>query len=213
MRFTSVFRLTAALGCALAAYAQTPSEGVPPRATPADYQAQAKAGNVTIGAEFVQHSVPTPEATFTTEDYVVVEAGLFGAAGQKLVVGPADFALRVNGKKQTLPSQPFPFVQRSLKNPDWEMNQAAQKADKARMSVGGADVGGSGEKPPPPKMPIEVQRAMDQKVQKASFPEGDRPLPQAGLLYFEYRGSMKGVRQLELIYTGPAGKATIPLQP
>ena len=62
-------------------------------------------------------------------------------------------------------------------------------------------------------MSIEVQRAMDQKVQKASFPEGERPLPQAGLLYFEYRGSLKGLRQLELIYTGPAGKATIPLQP
>jgi len=201
------------LGCMAVAYAQTPSEGVPPRATPADYQAQAKAGNVTIAAEFMQHSVPTPEATFTSEDYIIVEAGIFGAAGQKLTLTPADFSLRVNGKKQVLPSQPFGFVQRSLKDPEWEMNQAAEKAEKAHLNLGGNDPGNTGEKPPPPKMPIEVQRAMDQKVQKASFPEGDRPLPQAGLLYFEYRGGLKGVRQLELIYSGPAGKATLALQP
>jgi hypothetical protein len=217
MSFTSVLRVTAVVTCvvtcAAALYGQTPSEGVPPRATPADYQAQGKAGNVTIGAEFTQHAVPTPDATFTSEDYIVVEAGLFGAADQKLALSPADFSLRVNGKKQALPSQPFGFVQRSLKNPEWEMNQAAQKAEKARMSVGGDTNDSSGEKPPPPKMPIEVQRAMDQKVQKASFPEGNRPLPQAGLLYFEYRGNVKGLRQLELIYAGPAGKATIALQP
>ena len=55
-------------------------KGMPPRVAPTEYQAQAKAGAVTIGAEFMGHSVPTPEHIFSTEDYIVVEAGLFWPA-------------------------------------------------------------------------------------------------------------------------------------
>ena len=47
----------------------------------------------------------------------------------------------------------------------------------------------------------------------AALPEGDRALPQAGLLFFEYRGKTQGIRSIELIYDGPAGKATLKLQP
>ena len=213
MRFASVLRTTCLFTAVLLPAVSLRAQ-LPPRTTPADYQAQGKAGSVTIAAEFVQHSVPTPEATFTTEDYITVETALFGAAGQKLTLTPGDFSLRVNGKKQALPSQPYGLVFKSLKNPEWEMQQAAVVAQKSKTSVGGGgDQQSDGTKPPPPKMPIEVQRAMEQKVQKASFPEGDRALPQAGFLYFEYRGNLKGVRALELIYSGPAGKATIPLQP
>ena len=54
---------------------------------------------------------------------------------------------------------------------------------------------------------------MAQRVQKATLPEGDRALPQAGLIYFQYRGEAKGIHSVELIYDGPAGKATLALQP
>jgi hypothetical protein len=212
MPFQSVLRTTC-LSIGILASAVSLSAQLPPRSTPADYQAQGKAGSVTIAAEFVQHSVPTPDATFTTEDYVTVETALFGAAGQKLTFTPGDFSLRVNGKKQALPSVPYGLVFKGLKNPDWEMQQAAVAAQKSKMSLGGGGDQQGDAKPSPPKMPIDVQRSMEQKVQKASFPEGDRPLPQAGFLYFEYRGNMKGVHSLELIYAGPAGKVTIPLQP
>ena len=67
--------------------------------------------------------------------------------------------------------------------------------------------------PAPVHMPIELQRAMAQHVQKAALPEGDRALPQAGLIFFEYRGKTERIHSLELIYTGPAGKATLTLQP
>src|SRR5579862_2839365 len=55
------------------------AKGIPPRATPADYQAHAQAGAITVAAEFTGHSIPTSEAILTTEDYVAVEVGLFGA--------------------------------------------------------------------------------------------------------------------------------------
>src|SRR6185369_12826673 len=65
------------------------SRGMPPRATPADYQAHTQVGTLTLAAEFVRHSVPTPEATYSTEDFVIVETGLFGPpeARLKLAIG------------------------------------------------------------------------------------------------------------------------------
>ncbi len=51
---------------------------------------------------------------------------------------------------------------------------------------------------------------MQQKVQKASLPEGDRPLPAAGLIFFEHHGKTTSA---ELIYASPAGKAILKLQP
>ncbi len=57
---------------------ETPGKGMPPRTAPTEYQAHAQAGTVAIGAEFMGHSVPTPEQTVNSEDYIVVEAGLFG---------------------------------------------------------------------------------------------------------------------------------------
>jgi hypothetical protein len=44
------------------------------------------------------------------------------------------------------------------------------------------------------------------------LPEGDRALPAAGLIFFQYGGREKSIRSIELIYTGPAGKATVALQ-
>src|SRR5690348_13551114 len=63
--------------------AQVEAKGLPPRAAPADYQAQAQAGAVTIAAEFTAHSVPTAQGPLSTEDYVVVETALYGAPGAR----------------------------------------------------------------------------------------------------------------------------------
>src|SRR5690242_7812827 len=94
---------------------QSEIKGIPPRATAADYQAQAQAGNVTIGAEFTGHSVPTPGGPLTTENYVVVETALFGPADAHVVISPADFSLRLNGKKP-VPAQPYGLILSSLKD-------------------------------------------------------------------------------------------------
>ena len=60
---------------------------------------------------------------------------------------------------------------------------------------------------------FRLQLAMEQRVRRATLLEGDRVLPQAGLLFFEYRGKSKNIRSVELMYDGPAGKATLELQP
>ncbi len=216
LHFVIIGVLIAAFG--VGAQAQNPAapvkEGqeIPPRATPGDYQAQAQAGAVTIGAEFTGHFVVTPEKTLSTEDYVVVETGLFGPPDTKLKLSYNDFSLRINGKKAALESRPYGLVVANVKDPDWE---PPKDAAKSKTSIGGGGGGQSDPGAPPPvvHVPIEVQRAMAQRVQKASLPEGDRVLPQAGLIFFEYHGKAKGIHSIELIYNGPTGKATLTLQP
>jgi len=187
------------------------AKGMPARATPGDYPAHAQAGAVTIGAEFMGHSIPRPEGPLSTEDYVVIETGFFGAAGARITLSTSDFSLRINGKKTALPSQPYGLVFSSLKDPQWvSPDEAESKKSKSGLSTGGQ--GDSGP-PPPVHVPIELQRAMAQYVQKAALPEGDRPLPQGGLIFFQYRGKTQNIRSLELTYAGPAGKAKFALQP
>lgn len=190
------------------------SKGMPPRASAADYQFQGKAGTVNIGAEFDGHSVPTPDHTYSAEDYIVVEAGLFGAPGAHLVLTRDDFSLRINGKK-VLPSEPYELVFKSLKDPEWIPPESKEdKESKNGITTGGGGLGGGDKVPPlPPKMPFELRRAMNQQVQKSSMQEGDRPLPQAGLLFFSYRGKPENIKSMELLYSGAAGKVTLELQP
>jgi hypothetical protein len=189
------------------------STGVPPKAGPADYQGQSQAGTVTIAADFTGHSVATPESTFTSEQYIAFEVGLFGKVGDRVTLSPSQFTLKINGKKTVLESVPFAVIFGSLKDPEWEESQAAAKVEKAKTSVGGGGGGGADDaKPAPPKMSITELRAMQQKVQKAAMPEGDRPVPQAGLIFFQYGGNVKKVSSLELSYNGSAGKAKLTIQ-
>ena len=193
---------------------QIEAKGMPPRATPADYQAQAQAGALTIAAEFTGHSVPTEQGPLSTEDYVVVEMGLFGPPGARIKLSSDDFTLRINGRKTPLPTQPCGLVVASIKDPEWEPPKPAGSS-KSKTSLGGSgeDQSAGGPPPPPPKPPFELQRSWAQRVQKVALPEGDRLLPQAGLVFFQYRGQAKGIHSVELIYAGPAGKASLELQP
>lgn len=187
---------------------------VAPRATPADYQAQAPVGAITIAAEFTGHSIATPQAVLTTEEYVVVEVGLFGPTDARVKLSHEDFSLRINGKKTPVPAQPYALVSKSAKDPEWEALQPTESKSKSKTSLGGSGEGQGDSPPPAPvRMPIERRRALEQRIQKASLPEGDRALPEAGLIYFEHGGKVSGIRSIELIYAGPAGKATLTLHP
>src|SRR5215469_13065298 len=99
---------TAILSSVFCLYAQTPppqassvpdAKPIPPRASPNDYQAHAKVGSATLGAEFNGHFAPTPGGTYTTEDFVVVETGLFGDPDAHLTLSPDQFSLRINDGK------------------------------------------------------------------------------------------------------------------
>ena len=205
-----------ALLAASAGAQETPARdpaAIAPRATPGDYQAQAQTGSISIAAEFTGHSIATPETIFTTEDYVVVEVGVFGPLAARVKLSHEDFSIRINGKKLPSPAQPYGLVSKNAKDPAWEdLEPPEAKKSKGGVSAGG---GGKNDAGPPPvfHVPVELKRAMEQKVLKASLPEGDRVLPEAGLIYFEHSGKIANIRSIELIYTGAAGKATLTLHP
>jgi hypothetical protein len=185
--------------------------GLPPRATPAEYEFRTQAGALTLCAEFMGHGVPTEEGgPYSTENYVVVEAALFGAPNSKIQLSYRDFSLRINGKKQAEPGQPYVTVFANLKDPEWEPPESEKGG--AQTSIGGAGGSQSDRTKVVPKMPMELRHVMEQRVLKASISEGERTLPQAGLLFFEYHGEIKNIRSMELIYSSTAGKASLALQ-
>jgi hypothetical protein len=187
------------------------SQGMPPRATPGDYPSQAHVGSITIAAEFMGHAVPRPDDPLSTEDYVVVEVGLFGPKGAHVNLSGQDFSLRINGKKKPFPSEPYELVDSSLKDPAWAPPTPPDSKSKSSFSSGGQS--DSNTPPPVVHMPFKMQRAMAQYVEDAALPEGDRPLPKAGLIFFRYHGLDNKIHSLQLIYSGALGKATVELQP
>jgi hypothetical protein len=191
--------------------AEPPSQGLPPRAAPTDYPSHTQVGQLTVAAEFLGHNIPRPEGPLDSEDHVAVEVAVYGPAGAKLTFSTGDFSLRLNGKKNALPSEPYGMVVGSLKDPSWEPpDQKDKKSSKGGISTGG---GNDNEPPPPVHVPIELRRAMAQYVTKASMPEGERQLPQSGLIFFQFRGKTNHIRSMELVYSGPAGKGSLDLQP
>ena len=196
--------------CGLHLWGQAPAEvhGVPARAGAVDYQAKAEVGGVTIAADFVGHSVPTPGGTFTNEDYVAIEVAFYGKPDAKLKLTWEDFSLRINGKKMPTPAVPFGMALKALKDPEWQPPVSPEEGkSKGGVSGGGGNPGDP--KPLPPKMPFPLRRAMELKVTKAVLAEGERELPQAGLVFFPHRGKDDSIRQVELVYSGAAGTATL----
>jgi hypothetical protein len=204
----------AALLTAAFCQAQQPAPmNIAARATPGDYQVHAKVGDITIAADFAGHSVPTPDAVFNSEDYITFEVAFFGPPGSHVTLRPEDFTVRVKGKKALLTTQPYALIFHGLKDPEWEETVAIEKANgggKSSTSIGSGGGGGANDPPPvAPKMPIGTERRMEQRVQKAALPEGDRPLPEAGLIFFSYHGKTNSIQAMQLIYSGSAGKATL----
>lgn len=179
-------------------------KGTPPRAAPADYQSRAKAGPLTIAAEFKGHALPTFEGTLESEDYVVVEVALFGAAGAHATISAQNFSLRINRKKDALPPRQLVQVASSLKDPEWEPPETKGKEKEQRQP---------GQPAPVIRIPFEVRREWVQRARNTPLPEGDRALPVAGLLFFPYSGRTRGIRSVELLYEGPEGQAALDLAP
>ena len=108
---------------------------------------------------------------------------------------------------------------KDLKDPAYD-GPGSEQANKANSSAAKTTVntnGSANKNNPDPNylpalvhIPVAVTRGWEQRVQKISLPEGERPLPIGGLIYFEHRGK---TNSLELIYNGPAGKVTIPSGP
>ena len=215
MRFFSASRncIWVAALC-LCAQGQTPpaneAKGLAPRASPADYPAQARAGALTIAAEFARHGVPTAGGTFSTEDFIAVEVGFYGAAGAR-VNSPPTISRSASTAKSRCPAGLTGWSSLLSKIPNGSRrNRWGERSRKAAST-------------PAETMPTIPRRRQRTCPCRCSTPWNRRckkpccpraiPSPQAGLLFFQYRGKSEGIQSVELIYDGAAGKATLNLHP
>ena len=86
---------------------------------------------------------------------------------------------------------------------------AAKFGDQLARLVSDGDVVNAAASPQMNLARVRRQRVADFRGRE----EGDRALPQAGLLFFLYRGKREGIHSIELIYSGAAGNSTLTLQP
>jgi hypothetical protein len=207
------------------------AQGVPAREKPADYPAHVRLAAFALAAEFLARSLPVQDQTLFLQDYLVVEIACFPADGPvKLSAG--EFTLRLNGKKRVLLSQSPGMVAASLKYPDWERRPAIVAAGgigDAGVIVGRpqrserfpGDPRPSQERlPQPPRAPAPEDQSgagrtppepPEELVTKAALAETPHRYPFAGALYFPYRGKLKSIKSVELLYQSESGAIAIRL--
>jgi hypothetical protein len=197
-----------------------------PRTKPVDYPVRAQLDAVTIAAEYLVHSIPTPQGTLIARDYLVVEVAFFGPYNSRLRMSPDNFSLRINGHGTPLVTGLPGMVAQSIQFPAEHPSVTAVGS----VSSGDGTVTVGPRAPPsqfpgdgnektapgqPPSITIEreQQDTIAARVQLASLPEGEKPLPRSGLVYFPFRGKIKNLHSLELLYDGAMGKTTLKLLP
>jgi hypothetical protein len=207
-------RLTIFLCCASLALAQG---GTEPKAKADDYDVHVQAKDIAVGAELMIHSFSGQGQTYITKDFLVVEVALYPPKGKIVDVNEGAFALRINGKKQTLVPAAPPMVASTLQHSEWQSGP--------RMEAGGG-LGNTGVilgRPVPSQVPggqqtpqgriprgtdpdnpsgVERERPVSapELVVQTALPEGRYKGPVSGFLYFPYRGKTSSIKSLELLY-------------
>jgi hypothetical protein len=199
--------------------------GTAPKASAQDYPVRAQVEKLSIGAEYTVHSFSRGSEMFIAKNYLVVEVALFPAKGENLLLNAGQFTLRVNGRKQLLLPQAPEIVANTLKYPDQNSPGVHPTAQLGPVILGQPQPAErfpgdrNAQYPKPTQVPTDSGVGLDreepvtaeQLVVEAALPEGERHHPTSGFLYFPYRGRISHIRLLELVFTAPAGSATLPL--
>jgi hypothetical protein len=200
--------------------------GVKPRPAPADFPVHEDAKPVAIGAEFMVHSFGRDSERYVNEDYLTVEVGVYPANGTPILVGGSQFTLRINGKKDVLSPVTPSMVAASLKYPDWEQRPQTE-AQAGPVTIGRPQNGPrfpGDNRPAQGRLPDPPQSASEQSpagpthvapsvlVREVALQEGEHKFPTGGYLYFRYRGKIKSIRSLELVYNNGTESITLRLR-
>jgi hypothetical protein len=199
---------------AVAAFAQ----GTTPKPKPENYDVHATSGNLVLGAEFMVHSFSGEDQMYLAEDFLVVEVALYPPKNTEFAIAAGDFALRLNGKKQLLSPATPQFAASTLSHPEWSGRPNLEGG----VGMGDTGVifgrpkptqvpGGQGPDTSrmPPRAPAPEDRSGLGKAEvipapellvRTALPEGAQRGPVSGFLYFPWRGNVKSIKTLELIY-------------
>jgi hypothetical protein len=203
--------------------------GAEPTRKPQEYPAHARVGTIIIAAENLGPSVPAPSGGIYLKDYIAIEVAVFSQSALRSTtpLSPSHFGLRINGSRSILRPDSPGFVAAALKYSDWERYRGLE----ARAGIGDAGVvlgrptptarfpgdrrpieGRAPNPVPRVESPVQQQKEetpIDELVQTAALLEGEPVLPTSGVLYFQYKGKLKKIKKLELVYEGPSGEVSL----
>lgn len=159
-------------------------------------------------AEFCGHTVPHKGTTYFTSDYIVVEVEVLPDKGNPLNLTSGQFRLRLNGKKDGLLPETPGMVAGSLKYDDWTQRPRLEG------QAGPVIMGGPRQQPrfPGDRQPQplpggnpanenqEPKTTDAEAVIEAALPEGLTLGPTKGLVYFPYRGKLKSLKSVHLVW-------------
>lgn len=201
--------------------------GLAPRPTPEDFPVHQNTARLAIGAEFMVHSFGRDSERYVNEDYLTVEVGVYPLNRNPILISAGQFTLRVNGKKEVLNPATPSLVAASLKYPDWEQGPQLE-AQAGPVSIGrpsqsaprfpGDNRPNEGRLPTPPQVSPDPALAAPTHiapsvlVKEVALEEGEHKFPAGGYLYFPYRGKIKSIRSLDLIYNNGAESITLRLR-
>lgn len=200
------------------------AQGTETKAKPTDYPAHIQLDTVTLAAEYLVHTIPNPKGNLIARDYLVVEVAFFGPLYSRLKMTPDQFTLRINRKGSLLNAELPGMVAQSIKYP--ELSGRPSLTASATAGVGDSTVT-VGPRAPQSRFPgdgnertagvgptiteVNEENQIEFRVQAASLPEGEKTLPRSGTIYFYYRGKIKNIHSLDLLYDGTMGRATLKL--
>jgi hypothetical protein len=201
--------------------------GTEPKASAAGYAKHVKLESLEIGAEYLARLIP--DGHFAG-NYVVVEVALFPDRRKEIDVALSFFRLRVNGREYPQLAQAPQAVAAALKNPESEGFRGPQ----ASVGVGQGSVilGGPARterfpgdpqarrqprpEPRDPDKPAPDPTKEPMKDYEAAIvfalDEGKTTMARSGLVYFHWNENLKKIKSLELLYEGPAGKASLAIR-
>ena len=220
---------------ALAVLASTLSaQGTQPKPQATGYPGSARTGTLSIGAENWGHAISCADGSTEVGDYIAIEVALYNDGNKPFSLSAGHFSLRLNGKKQVLFPQSLGIVQASVKYPGYEREN--ELVGYGGVGNAGVIIGGrpnverfpgdprpqqrrtplpSPAPPAPGDNSAEVRQPKlkpDEIVAKAALVEGEAHPPVSGFLFFAYKGKLKSIKKMELLYEGPAGAASLVLE-
>ena len=183
-----------------------------------EYPAHGSWPKFDIGAEYLIHSIPTDNGSLFARDYLVVKIAIYPKS-EPIVISHAHFTLRINGKKSVLYAESPGFAAASIRYPDWEQrpvmigtvgNENNDVIIGAPQRVprfpGDPTVGqpiGLPRKDPNPgdvEGNPKPEASLDVLIGRAVLEEGKASTPRKGVLFFAFKGKLKSIRKLELVY-------------
>ena len=156
-------------------------------------------------AEFCGHSVPFAGTTYFAADHIVVEIEVLPDKSTPIPLTSGEFRLRINGRKDLVAPETPGTVAASLKYSDWSQRpQLEAQAGPVIMGRPRQQSRFPGDTRPgqqPDRSDDRPSAKTDaEAVIEAALPEGTTLGPTKGLVYFPYRGKLKGLKTIDLMW-------------